>query len=147
MPILHHVQQQRPGRELLDRARGLLLGAEALEEADVGAEGARGVQAGDAFVVAELLEGVGAGDEDDVRVGAVDGGAGGADAGEVGVVGDDFFAGQVAAAFGEDLVFDVEAGDVGADVLLDGERDGVGAFLGGVEVSKGRGKGWGGRGW
>ena len=34
----------------------------------------------------------------------------------------------MATAFGEDLVFDVEAGDVGADVLADRERDGVGAY-------------------
>ena len=66
-----------------------------------------------------MLVGVGAGDKDDVGAGAVFGGFGGADAGEVDVEADDFFPGEVTATFGEDLVFDVEAGDVGADVLLD----------------------------
>ncbi len=118
--VLDDVEEQGPRRELFDCLRRLLFAAEAFEQADVGAEGAGGVQAGDALFVAELLEGVGAGDEDDVGARVVDGGSGGADAGEVDVGGDDFLAGEVAAAFGEDLVFEVEAGDVGADVLLDG---------------------------
>lgn len=48
----------------------------------------------------------------------VDSGAGSADAGEIDVIRDDFFARQVAAAFGQDLVLDVEGGDIGADVLI-----------------------------
>lgn len=49
----------------------------------------------------------------------VDSGAGGSNAGKVDVVGNDLFAGQMAAAFCQDLVFDVEGGNVRADVLFD----------------------------
>ncbi|KAL8933302.1 MAG: hypothetical protein Q9216_006428, partial [Gyalolechia sp. 2 TL-2023] len=127
--IFHDVEQQGPGREFPDRARGFVLGLEALEEADVGAPVAGGLEPGDALLEAELLVGVGAGDELDVGLGGVDGGAGGADAREEDVVRDDFFAREVAAAFGEELVFDVEGGDVGADVLVDGLVDGDGAWV------------------
>lgn len=46
-------------------------------------------------------------------------GFGGADARKVYVSADYFLSGEMTASFGEDLVFDVKAGNVGPDVLLD----------------------------
>ena len=128
MSILDNVEEERPGCEFLDCLRGLLFAFEAFEQAYVGPEGAGGVQACDALFVAELLQRVCAGDEDDVGACVVDCGSGGADAGEVDVRGDDFLSGEMTAAFGEDLVFDVEAGDVGSDVLLDCQGNRVGPY-------------------
>ena len=126
--ILHHVEQQWPGGQLLGALGRHLLAREALEQADIGADGPRGLQALHALVVAEGLQGVGAGDQDDVRVQAVLGGLGGADALVELVARDDLLAGQVAAALVLDLVFDVKAGDAGADVLGDGVGDHDGAW-------------------
>ena len=134
MSVLHYVQKKRPGRKFLDTARGFLLGFEALEKTDVGANLPGGFQAGDALVVPELLVCVCAGDEDDVGFGVVYGCAGGADAREVDVCCYNLFAGEVAAAFGEDLVFNVEGGDVGADVLIDGLGYCYGTCVGWIRV-------------
>ena len=123
MSILHHIQQQRPGRQFPDRASGFVFAFEAFQEADVGTEISGGAQACQAFVIAVLLVGVGPCDEHDVGVRFVDRGFGCFDAGEVDFLGDDLLPGQVATALGEELVFDVETGDVGSYVLVDGCRD------------------------
>ena len=65
-----------------------------------------------------LLVRVRSGDEDDVGASFIFCCFGGFDAGEVCFSIDYFFAGEMAAAFGEELVFDVETCDVGADVLV-----------------------------
>lgn len=58
----------------------------------------------------------------------IDGGFRGSDAHEVFVFADDFFAGEVTAAFAKDLVFDMEAGDACLDVLLNGFGDHEGSY-------------------
>ena len=77
------------------------------------------MQACDGGVEAEGGEGVGAGDDDDVAAGGLllAGVDGGADAREVGLFGDKLFVGEVAAAFVDDLVLEVEGGDAGGHVL------------------------------
>ncbi len=77
----------------------------------------------DAFVVAELLVRIRAGDEDDVRAGAVIGGLGGANARKEDLGVDDLFALQVASALVLHLVFDVEACNAHTDVLVHGVGD------------------------
>lgn len=140
MTILHDIEKQRPWRELLDCPRGFLFGLEALQQANVGAPVAGSFEAGNAFVVAELLVGVRAGDELDVGLGGVDGGTGSADAGQEDVVCDNLFAGQMSAAFGQHLVFDVEGGDVGPDVMVDGLGDRYGTWVGSVISKMGAGR-------
>lgn len=71
----------------------------------------------------------------DIGAGQVDSGAGGANAGEVDVIGDNLFARQMAATFGQDLIFDVECGDVGANVLIDCLGYCYGAWSSGYVIS------------
>lgn len=50
-----------------------------------------------------------------------------------------FFAGEVTAAFAEDLVFDVEAGDACLDILLNGFGDHEGSAVSSIHI---RNQGW-----
>lgn len=81
--VLDTVEKKRPAREVLDGLGGLLLGLEAFEETDVGTETASGAKTLDALLVTERLQGVGAGNEDKVRLEADAGGVGSSDAGVV----------------------------------------------------------------
>lgn len=117
--IIHAVEQQRPRRQVPHRLSRSLFGGEAFQQAHVGANGSRSFEALDAFVVTVLFVGVGAGDEDDVGLGAVFGRFGGADAREEDLHLDHLFALQVAAPFGLHLLLDIEPGHPGADVLED----------------------------
>ena len=81
-------------------------------------------------------EGVGAGHEDELVVGAgVDGGL---DAVDHLFGWNEFFAGAVAAALGADLVFDVHGGGAGLDHRADGAGDVEGAAPAGVDVDEQR---------
>ena len=132
--VFDAVEAERPGREVADGLRRLRFGRAAFEDAHVGADVPGAAEALDARVVAAGLQGVGAGDDDDVGAELRGGEPAGFDALEVGFSVDDFLALQVAAALLEDLVFDVEAGDAGEVVLLDGFGDDHGAAVAGVHV-------------
>jgi hypothetical protein len=83
------------------------------------------------------LDGVGAGDQEEVRVGL--GIGGGLDTVHHLFGGHDFLAGTMAAALGAHLVFDVAGGGAGLDQALDGALDveGAGAKAG-VDVDQQR---------
>lgn len=114
-----HVEEAGGRGEVADAVAHLVGRRHAFEEQDVGAGVAGEAEAGEGLVVAEGLEGVGAGDEDDVVAGRGAGGGGGADAGREGGRVDELLAQEVAAALGGGLVFYVEGGDAGLDVALD----------------------------
>ena len=120
MTVLDDVKQQRPWCEVDDGLTCLLFAFEAFQQAAIGAEGASSTQTSDRFVVTELLICVRASDEHNVRVSLVFGCLSGTNTRQIDVQGYHFLAREVATAFSQYLVLDVEACDVGSDVMFDG---------------------------
>ena len=93
MPILNHIQQQRPWRQISDRPTRFVFALEPFQQTDIGTEISSGAQADETFVVTVLLVRVGSGNQDDVGACFVFGCFGGFDAGEVDFAGDYLFSG------------------------------------------------------
>lgn len=106
------------GYHVLDAPLHLLERGHALQEGDVGASRDGGAQPADCLVVAEPLQRVGPGDDDDVVVEPPARGRRRPDPRHEGVGVHELLAQQVAAALGRGLVLDVEAGHAGEDVPL-----------------------------